>query len=73
MNGLPGASLSISGPGDGGVSSPCLGICALDASGGSCTACLRTVEEIASWGRYTEAERRAVMAELAHRQGPAGR
>lgn len=38
------------------VSSPCTGICRLDARG-LCEGCLRSGEEIARWRAMTEAER----------------
>lgn len=46
------------------MESPCVGVCALDASGTHCTGCGRTRAEIAGWTRGTAEWRRAVMAEL---------
>lgn len=43
--------------------SPCNQVCRVDA--GRCVGCGRTLAEIASWTRFTEAEREAVMARLA--------
>lgn len=40
--------------------SPCINICVLDGSG-HCTGCLRTLEEIAGWARYSPQERWAVL------------
>ncbi len=45
-------------------SSPCIKVCAVSGQTGLCIGCGRTLAEIASWGGLTEAERRAVMAEL---------
>jgi predicted Fe-S protein YdhL (DUF1289 family) len=43
---------------------PCIGICRLDASGRVCTGCLRTLDEIANWSQYIDAERSRVTREL---------
>lgn len=51
------------------VSSPCVNICIIHPQARLCTGCLRSIDEIASWGRMTEEERQAVMAELPNR-GP---
>lgn len=48
--------------------SPCRNICALDAAAEFCTACLRSLDEIARWSAMTEAERRAVLDDLPRRQ-----
>ncbi|PZO53340.1 MAG: DUF1289 domain-containing protein [Alphaproteobacteria bacterium] len=45
-------------------SSPCIKVCAVSGQTGLCIGCGRTLSEIASWGGLSEAERRAVMAEL---------
>lgn len=45
-------------------SSPCVNICVVHPRERICTGCLRSVEEIAAWGRMGEDERRAIMAEL---------
>ena len=49
------------------ISSPCTGVCTLDAGRFACVGCRRSVDEIAAWGRYTEVERLRIMAELAQR------
>ncbi|MGR4038427.1 DUF1289 domain-containing protein [Pseudomonas sp. 910_21] len=43
------------------VASPCVSICALDEQD-ICTGCQRTVDEITSWSRMDNTERRAVLA-----------
>ncbi len=43
-------------------SSPCVNICKVED--GVCSACGRTVEQIATWGSMTEAERQRIMEEL---------
>jgi predicted Fe-S protein YdhL (DUF1289 family) len=37
------------------VPSPCINICRMDAPSGWCEGCLRTLDEIAAWGRMSEA------------------
>jgi len=39
------------------VESPCKLICTLDITSGVCTGCGRTREDIASWTRYSNAQR----------------
>jgi predicted Fe-S protein YdhL (DUF1289 family) len=51
----------------GGVSSPCIGVCTMDASTGWCEGCLRTIEEIAGWSMFDDGEKRAVWDALALR------
>lgn len=46
------------------VASPCRNICTLDPATRVCTACLRTLDEIARWGRMTDEEKRAVLARI---------
>jgi predicted Fe-S protein YdhL (DUF1289 family) len=45
------------------VTSPCIGVCTLDAAG-YCIGCLRTGSEIAGWLRYTDDERARLMDEV---------
>lgn len=49
------------------VSSPCTRVCIVDPVTGICEGCGRTLEEIARWGLMSEAERRAIMADLDQR------
>lgn len=46
------------------VPSPCRNQCALDATRGHCTGCLRTLDEIMRWSRMTDAEKRAVWVRI---------
>jgi predicted Fe-S protein YdhL (DUF1289 family) len=46
------------------METPCVKICTLDARSGLCLGCGRTIDEIADWGRMSDAERRRIMAEL---------
>ena len=50
------------------VSTPCIKVCVVDGESGLCLGCLRTLPEIAGWGRLSEAEREAVMAGLPARR-----
>lgn len=49
------------------VSSPCIKVCAVSGQSGLCIGCGRTLKEIAAWASLSEAERRAIMAELPRR------
>jgi len=50
------------------VPSPCVSICQMNVQSGLCSGCLRTIEEIAGWSRYSEAEKRAVWSRLVERR-----
>jgi uncharacterized protein len=50
------------------MKSPCTKVCVMDEDGRYCLGCRRTLGEIARWGEMTDAERNAVMANLALRQ-----
>lgn len=52
---------------DGPAASPCVGTCELDADTGLCRGCLRTMAEIQGWPALGEAEKRRLLAQLAHR------
>lgn len=58
----------MSGP----ISSPCLKVCVVDGRADICLGCGRTLPEIASWGRKSEAERLAIMATLPERMKAKG-
>ncbi|HJW53337.1 MAG TPA: DUF1289 domain-containing protein [Burkholderiaceae bacterium] len=53
------------------VASPCVSICQMDPATGLCSGCLRTIDEIAGWSRYSDAEKHAVWQLIAARRGPA--
>lgn len=60
------------------ILSPCIRLCTLDPAAGICVGCGRTLDEIGRWLIFTDAERRAIMADLparldALRGEPAGR
>ncbi|MCB2130598.1 MAG: DUF1289 domain-containing protein [Rhodobacteraceae bacterium] len=46
------------------VDSPCIKICTIHPAERLCVGCLRSIDEIARWGRMMPEERRAIMAEL---------
>ena len=50
-----------------GISTPCVDQCKLDKTTGFCVGCRRSKAEIVAWRQFSEAERLAVMAELADR------
>ncbi len=51
------------------VPSPCQSVCVMHPGTGWCEGCLRTLDEIAAWGRMDDAARRAVWALLPERLG----
>lgn len=51
------------------IESPCVRICVIHPEARLCTGCLRTIDEIAQWGRMRPEERRAIMAKLPDRAG----
>lgn len=53
---------------DGEVDSPCINHCRIDDATGWCQGCRRTIGEIMNWPKATEAERRAILADLANRR-----
>jgi hypothetical protein len=50
------------------IESPCVKVCAIDATTGWCLGCGRSMAEIASWSTLEPERRRAVMGELAARK-----
>jgi len=51
------------------VPSPCVSVCRIDPATGWCEGCLRTIDEIARWGLFSDAEKLAVWVELRRRRG----
>jgi predicted Fe-S protein YdhL (DUF1289 family) len=49
------------------IKTPCVQVCVVDDASGLCLGCFRTLAEIASWARFSDAERDRIMAELADR------
>jgi len=50
------------------VASPCTSVCTIDQRTGLCAGCLRTLDEIAAWSRFSDDEKRAVLRELVSRR-----
>ena len=55
------------------IPSPCIKVCVIEPGSGLCTGCLRSLEEIAGWAGFSEAERARIMAELPLRRLPDAR
>jgi hypothetical protein len=53
--------------GEGEVMSPCTGYCRLELAG-MCSGCHRLLDEIATWGGLSAADKRAVLAAAAARR-----
>ena len=51
-----------------GVASPCISICQMHAASGWCVGCLRTLDEIATWGSLDDPGRRQVLQRLGARR-----
>jgi predicted Fe-S protein YdhL (DUF1289 family) len=51
------------------IATPCVKICVVDAESGLCVGCYRTLAEVASWTRLTDADRKRIMAALPAREG----
>jgi predicted Fe-S protein YdhL (DUF1289 family) len=49
------------------IETPCIRVCVVDGPTGLCLGCGRTLPEIAQWGRFSDAQRAAVMAGLVER------
>lgn len=50
------------------IASPCINICRMDAQTGLCSGCFRTIDEITTWSRCSEARRREILASITHRR-----
>ncbi len=60
------------------VASPCINVCQLDASGGMCVGCGRTITEIGKWMVLNPDERNQIVGQLPARlariqDGPTGK
>jgi len=49
------------------VPSPCVSICRMNAQTQLCEGCLRTLDEIAAWGRMDDATKREVWVAIGQR------
>ena len=50
------------------IATPCVKICIVDGESGLCLGCCRTLAEVASWTRFSDADRAEIMAGLAARR-----
>jgi predicted Fe-S protein YdhL (DUF1289 family) len=50
------------------IKTPCIKVCVVDGESGLCLGCYRTLQEVAGWAAFTDAEREALMAELPERR-----
>jgi uncharacterized protein len=55
-----------------GVASPCISVCRMNPQTGLCEGCLRTLDEIASWSRMADDDKRRIWALLPQRREQAG-
>lgn len=46
------------------VASPCTNVCRIDRRSGWCEGCRRSMDEISRWPHASDAERRAILAQL---------
>jgi predicted Fe-S protein YdhL (DUF1289 family) len=51
------------------VESPCVRICVVHPQARICVGCYRSIDEIASWSRLSNDERRAIVTDLPGRAG----
>lgn len=49
------------------VPSPCSSICRLDPQRGWCQGCLRSLDEIAGWGGFDDAQKQAIWLRIEQR------
>jgi predicted Fe-S protein YdhL (DUF1289 family) len=49
------------------VPSPCVSVCRMDPVTQLCEGCLRTLDEIAAWGRMEDGEKRQVWSAISQR------
>ena len=50
------------------LASPCNGVCTLDTVTGWCLGCQRTIDEIASWSRASDAQKRHILGAAERRR-----
>ena len=50
------------------VASPCNAVCTMDTASGWCVGCLRTLDEIAGWSTFDDADKRRVWQLLDRRR-----
>lgn len=55
-------------PPEGVITSPCVGVCAMDPQTGMCIGCLRTLAEIGGWRMMDLEDKKAVLARCRERE-----
>ena len=50
------------------IATPCIKVCVVDGESGLCMGCYRKLAEVATWSRFTDDERAAIMADLPRRK-----
>ena len=50
------------------IKTPCIKLCVVDGESGLCMGCYRKLSEVAAWGRFSDAEREAIMLTLSERR-----
>ena len=55
------------------IKSPCTSVCRMSAVSGYCEGCFRTIPEITEWSRAGDAQKRAILVQVASRRAAAGR
>lgn len=54
------------------LTSPCVGVCQINAKTKFCLGCFRTLREVVHWSRYDDDQKREVLLALRERQAEAG-
>jgi predicted Fe-S protein YdhL (DUF1289 family) len=54
------------------VLTPCIGVCHMDPQSHQCEGCLREIQEIARWGSFDDAQKRAIWLQIKLRMNPLG-
>jgi len=54
------------------MKSPCIKTCQIDQQTGLCLGCFRSLDEIASWTRFSDDQRAEILADLPMRQNADG-
>jgi len=54
------------------VTSPCINICRMNGQTGLCEGCFRSLDEIASWSRHGDSEKRRILDAVAQRRAALG-
>lgn len=50
------------------IESPCIGLCQMDKDTGACRGCFRTLAEITTWSRASDAEKLGILQSVHQRR-----